>query len=63
MNVTCRNLGFREIQILANFMQEISRNGLFDDVPVTFAYDMRNDRAYCTTENGDIVTSDEIVGG
>lgn len=61
MNVTCRDIGYRELKILAEFMQSIAENGLFDDVPVTFAYDLHNDCAYCTTENGEKITSKNIA--
>lgn len=60
MNVVCGNVGYRELQMLADFLENISRNGIPDDVAVTFAWDHRNDRAYCTTENGNIITSDDV---
>lgn len=60
MNVTARNLGYREIDRLADFMKAISKYGIPDDVAVTFSYNMREDEAYCTTENGQTIMASEI---
>lgn len=55
MNVYATNLGYREVYRLAEFMKSISYNGIWDDVAVSFSYNLKKDSPYCTTENGQII--------
>lgn len=60
MNVTASDMGYREIDRMADFMKAVSKYGLWDDVAVSFSYNHRDDEAYCTTENGEIVTMSDF---
>ena len=63
MNVTARGLGYREVDRLADFMKAVADKGLGleDDVAVAFSYSLKEDEAYCTTENGKIITGSDIA--
>ena len=61
MNVTARGLGYREVDRLADFMKAVADKGIEDDVAVAFSYSLKEDEAYCTTENGKIITDSDIA--
>lgn len=52
MYIKKQELGYREVNILADLMKIISENGIPNDVAKCFYYDYRNDCAVCETENG-----------
>lgn len=59
MFIEMQQLGYRELYTLADFMRDIAKNGIPDDVASRFWYDFSNDCAVCETENGNIITSDD----
>ena len=60
MNVYASNLGYRELDRLADFMKKVAEHGLYDDVPVSFSYNWRDDEGYCTTENGEMISMTDL---
>lgn len=63
MRVHTVNIGYREIDILSDFMHEIAKRGVSHwggDVPLAFSYDLTMDYAVCICENGVKITSDDI---
>lgn len=60
MEIKARDLGYREVFRLAEFMQRIADKGIPDDVANKFSYCLAADEPYVITESGKIIFGCDI---